>query len=142
MTLESWMPIKRFIEARALAYQDTTPIRTSGPRKDKGKRAHLGDEVMPRVLEQHPALWLIYRKAIAAGHPSEFQKPKPPSASPSPKEQAWSRIERLARAMVATSPTPLTLRHAVARVVSAEPSLYSDYEQAHRAMKRQKARRR
>jgi hypothetical protein len=134
MTLESWTPIKHLIEARALVYQETTPIRTSGPRK--GKRAHLGDEVMPQVLAQSPALWVLYQQAIAAGLPSEFQKPRRPPATPTPKDQAWARIEALARAMVATSPTPLTLRQATARVVAADPSLYSEYERAHRRAKR------
>ena len=58
LTLQDWQPVKQLIEARALQMYEAAPLLTTGPRR--GKRAlHLGDDVMPRVLEQYPALALV-----------------------------------------------------------------------------------
>jgi hypothetical protein len=130
MTLHEWRAPKALMESQALALQAATPILVKGPRK--GKHAlHLAD-ASTQVLQSSPSIWSLYQRAIAAGLPSEFQRAKRASASPTPKDHAWRRIERLARAMVASSTNPITLRTAVMKVVEAKPSLFHRYAAASR----------
>jgi hypothetical protein len=63
---------------------------------------------------------------------SEFQRPHRRRAIPTPKDRAWDQIEMLARTLVAASREPLTLRNAVASVVTANPALYDRYAKAKR----------
>lgn len=134
MRLHEWLVPKQLMESEALALQHATPILQTGPRK--GKRAlHLAD-ASTQVLQSSPSLWPLYQRAIAAGHPSEFMRPKRRPASPTAADRVWFEIERLARTLVASSPTPITLRSAVVKVVSADPTLADRYHAAVRRAKR------
>lgn len=87
---------------------------------------HLAD-ACTLALQRQPACWRVYRAAMRAGLPSEFQRGRRPRAIPTPKDRAWQRIEMLARTLVAASTEPLTLRNAVMDVVRANPDLYRRY---------------
>jgi hypothetical protein len=130
MTWHEYRPVKTLMESKALLLRDATPLNTKGPRK--GKHAlHLADASM-QVLQTHPSVWMLYRRAIGAGLPSEFQRFRRPPASPTAADRAWQVIERLARTLVGVSDTPITLRTAVMKVVEADPSLYDRYAAASR----------
>jgi hypothetical protein len=87
---------------------------------------HLADACLC-VLTANPEYWQVYRAAIGAGLPSEFQRALRSRAVPTPKDRAWNQIETLARTLVAASAEPMTLRSAVERVVEANPELYRRY---------------
>lgn len=136
MTLHEWRAPKALLESEALRRRDATPILTRGQRK--GKRAlHLAD-ASTQVLQSEPALWSLYQRAIAAGLPSEFQRPRRRPSSPTAADRVWFEVERLARTLVASSPTPITLRTAVVKVVHADPSWLDRYQAALRRTRRGK----
>ena len=129
---------KRMMECEALLRQQATPLLTRGLRKGRPS-LHLAD-ASTQVLQSSPSLWAVYQRAIAAGLPPEFQHHKRKSLSPTPVERVWWEIERLARAVVASSVEPLTLRTAVMKVVTADPSLRDRYAEALERVRRRKAR--
>ena len=136
MTLREYLPVKHLLESQALALRDATPILQTGKRK--GKHAlHLAD-ASTRVLQSEPAIWSLYQRAIAAGHPSEFQRAKRPLSCPSSGDRVWFEIERIARRLVALSSEPITLRAAVARVVELQPKLLDRYRRAVRTSGRRR----
>ena len=137
MTLHEYVPVKRMMECEALLRQHATPLLTRGLRKGR-PTLHLAD-ASTQVLQSSPSLWAVYQRAIAAGLPSEFQRHKRKSMSPTPVERAWWEIERLARAVVASSIEPITLRTAVMKVVAADPTLGDRYAEAVRRVRRRKA---
>lgn len=139
MTPQEYWPVKTLMESKALALRDATPILQKGPRRGK-HTLHLAD-ASTQVLQSEPAIWAVYQRAISAGLPSEYQRPRRPPASPTAADRAWFEIERLARAFVASSPTPITLRSAVVKVVQADPSLYERYAAASRRVRRAAKRR-
>ena len=138
MTLNEYLPAKQLLESEALLRQKATPLLTRGPRKGK-PALHLAD-ASTQVLQEHPALWVIYQRAIAAGLPSEFQRPKRRPATPTAVDRVWWEIERLARTVVASSVEPITLRSAVIKVVTADPTLRDRYAAALQRVRRAKAR--
>lgn len=119
---------KPLIERAALALQTRNPW------------LHLAD-ACTLALQRHQHLWVVYRAAMLAGLPSEFQRPKRRRAVPTPKDEAWQVIESLGRTVVAASPSPITLRTAVGRVVEADPTLYERYAEAGRRSRRPRNRR-
>jgi hypothetical protein len=136
VTLREYLPVKQLHESKALALRDATPL------DKKGKHIlHLAD-ASTQVLQSSPSLWLLYRQAIAAGHVSEFQRPKRPPSRPSPADRVYVEIEGIARRLVALSSEPMTLRSAVARVVELQPELLERYRRAIRRPRRASAGRR
>jgi hypothetical protein len=133
LTLREYLPVKQLHESKALALRDATPI------NEQGKHVlHLAD-ASAQVLRLSPSLWLLYQEAIAAGHPSEFQRPKRQPTRPTPADRVWFAIERLARTLVAASAEPMTLRTAVVRVVELRPELLERYRNAIRRTRRASA---
>lgn len=117
---------KRLMEDDALNLQQRNPY------------LHLAD-CCTKALQRHPAWWPVYRAAMRADLPSEFQHAKRKPSRPTATDRAWFVIERLARTLVAASSDPLTLRSAVVRVVEADPDLYDRYAQAIRRNRRARA---
>ena len=134
LTLNEYLPVKQLMESEALLRHHATPLLTRGQRKGK-PTLHLAD-ASSQALASSPALWCAYRAAIAAGLPSEFMRPKSKPAMASEADRIWFAIERLARGMVASSVEPITLRSAVARVVTADPTLRDRYLAALRKARR------
>jgi hypothetical protein len=90
------------------------------------------------ALEQHPVVWRVYRSGIRHGLAPEFQRPKRRPSQPTPVDRAYFVIEDLGRALVGASETPITLRHAVVRVVETNPRLLETYRRAIRQKRRAK----
>lgn len=82
-----------------------------------------------QMLEASPIRWRIYQAAIAAGEPSEFQRPRPIKTE---RDEKWQPLEQAARALIARSDRPLTLRNAVAEIVRtpAGEAMYRDFLKA------------
>jgi hypothetical protein len=108
---------KRLIEAQALALRGAQP----------GLHP---DDACAEALRANPSLWLLYQQGIRAGMAPTFVRQKRRHVIPTPRERAWQVIENLARTLVASSETPVTLRQAVMRVVEAQPDLYRAYATA------------
>jgi hypothetical protein len=83
------------------------------------------------LLEESPLVWRVYQAGIAAGRPSEYQKPREIRTE---RDRLWHEIERRGRERVAQSVRPLTLRNAVAAVVQTPEgdALYRAYVKAAR----------
>jgi hypothetical protein len=80
-------------------------------------------------LQQSPLLARLYLAGMAAGLPPEFQKPRPVRTR---RDRLWQRIDAEARARIAQSARPLTLRAAVIEVVRERPEWYRAYARAPR----------
>ncbi len=106
----NWPAARAAIEHRAVALNRQQP------------RRKLSDCVTAALAEDS-ALWRAYRQAIGAGEPEEFRRwnERRPDT---PKEQAWQRIDAVARSLVAVSAEPLTLRSAVIKTVQTRPDLF------------------
>lgn len=115
----SYRVVKHLLEMTALDYHQRNPW------------LHLAD-ACTLALRAKPHLWTVYREAMRAGLPSEFQKAKRRPAVWTARDRHWQAIEDLARTLVAASREPLTLRNAVVAVVQANPALYRRYAHAPR----------
>ena len=93
--VRSYALVKELIESRVTQTRVAEPWR------------HAGD-IAADVLRSSPGAWRVYRAAIAAGLPSEFQR-----SSSAKTSATWRAVEREARAEVGASDHPLTLRQAV-----------------------------
>jgi hypothetical protein len=87
--------------------EDLANLKLRTPWQHAGVRAQ-------HLLDTSPIYWRIYRAAIAAGEPSEFQRP---GTRRTERDEKWEPLEQAARALVARSERPLTLRNAVAAIV-------------------------
>lgn len=121
MTLPVWIVyglLKRWMERELLANKSRAPW------------VHAGDHAQ-RLLEASPRRWRIYKAGIAAGRPSEFQKPREIRIE---RDRLWQEIERRGRDRVAQSERPLTLRNAVCDVVRTPEgqAMYGAYVKAAR----------
>lgn len=81
-------------------------------------------DIASDMLQQSPLLARVYAAGIAAGLPSEFQRPRRVRTR---RDRLWQRIEDEARARCARSERPLTLRAAVMEVVRERPEWYRAY---------------
>lgn len=97
-------------------------------RKTRAPWRH-GADIASELLQQSPLLARVYVAGMAAGLPSEFQKPRRVRTR---RDRLWQRIEAEGRARVAQSPRPLTLRAAVIEVVRERPEWYRAYARAPR----------
>lgn len=107
----AWPLVRRTIERRAMRLKRAT-----------GMKLPLA---ATRVMERDPALFRIYQRAMLAGHAPEFVRPK--AVRDTPREQAWQKIERAGRRLVAESERPMTLWEAGQQVVRRPPSSYERY---------------
>jgi hypothetical protein len=114
---------KRLIELEAHALRRRNPL-LSLP------------DACTKVLRQHPEWWKVYRAAMRAGLPSEFQSGKRKPPRPTPAQGAWMLIDDLSRTLVAASTEVVTLYTAIQRVVTARPELYQRYIAASRRERR------
>lgn len=96
-----WRVAKRQIEKRALA------------RRARNSQLHLADAVRAMLLAS-PRLWKAYRQAIGAGERQEFLSLQPHHRTKEPV------LLSEARAMVAHSRRPITLRDATLFLLKAQ----------------------
>lgn len=96
--------------------------------KTRAPWRHAAD-IATELLQQSPLLARLYVAGMAAGLPPEFQKPRPVRTR---RDRLWQRIDAEARARIARSPRPLTLRAAVIEVVRERPEWYRAYARAPR----------
>lgn len=87
--------------------QDLAALKKHAPWSHAGVRAQ-------RMLDASPIVWRIYQAGISAGEPSEFQRPGKVRTE---RDEKWQPLEQAARALIARSDRPLTLRNAVAEIV-------------------------